>query len=68
MLGTPGVENRHLPRYQHGSERDVLGNYQVSWFGVLSDVPVGDIGTAIYPDGCNERVSGRRLESLIGDQ
>jgi hypothetical protein len=68
MLGTTWVEDRHLPWHQQASEWDVLGNHQVSWFGVLSNVLVCDIGTSIYPDGPNERISGGRLESLIGYQ
>jgi hypothetical protein len=68
MLGTTWVEDRHLPWHQQASEWDVLGNHQVSWFGVLSNVLVCDIGTSIHPDGPNERISGRRLESLIGYQ
>jgi hypothetical protein len=68
VLGTARVEDRYLPRHQHGSERDVLGNHQVSWFGVLSNVQIGDIRPTIDANGPNERISGGRLESLIGYQ
>ena len=60
-----GVQNHDHPGHQERGQRNVLGDDEIAGFGVLGDVSVCHIGSAIHADGHDERVSRRRLEPLV---
>ena len=65
MFLAPGVQNHDHPGHQERGQRNVLGDDEIAGFGVLGDVSVCHIGSAIHADGHDERVSRRRLEPLV---
>jgi len=65
---SPGIEHGDSPGNQDCRQGNILGNDQVSRLGVRRDVLIGDVGTAIHPDGGNHGVAGGGLEPLVGDE
>ena len=59
------IQHDDLLWHQECCQRDVLRDDQVAGFSVVHDVPVGDIGTAIDPDGGDVPVPRGRLQPLI---
>ena len=62
------IQHHDLPGNQKGGQRDVLRDDQVAGLRMVHDVSVGDIGTAIDPDGGDVHVAERWLEPLIRHQ
>jgi hypothetical protein len=68
VLLPPRIQHDYIIRHQKGSERNVLGYHQVSRFRVIGDIPVGDVCSAIDPDGGDVGISDRGAEALVGDE
>ncbi len=68
MLVAAGIQNHDLVGHQHRGERDILGDDEIAWLRVLCDILIRHIWPTIDAYGRHERVSGRRLESLVGDE
>jgi hypothetical protein len=62
------IEHRDRFGDQLRGQRDILRNDQVTSRGVRSDVLVGHVWTAIYPDGTHKGIPGRCLQTLIRHQ
>jgi hypothetical protein len=62
------IEDSNPARHQQRRQRYILRNDEVAGDGMRGDVLVGDIGSAVNPDGAHERIARRCLEPLVGDQ
>jgi hypothetical protein len=57
VLLTPRIQHGDLLGHQQGGKWNILGYHQVTRFRVLGDIPVGDVCSAIDPDGGDVRIS-----------